>query len=115
LVSTIVFQLNKWPDIIKWLAILFRTSFSIFMKDTSRILPKFGTVTPDSSLLLQLVAMPMPFGKYKGTILCNLPISYLEWFQRKGFPAGKLGVQLQTLYEMKLNGLEYLLEPLKKK
>ena len=57
----------------------------------------------------------MPFGKFKGTILCNLPVSYLEWFQRKGFPAGKLGVLLQTLYEIKLNGLEYLLEPLKKK
>lgn len=72
-------------------------------------------MTPDSSILLQIVTMPMPFGKFKGTILCNLPVSYLEWFQRKGFPAGKLGVLLQTLYEIKLNGLEYLLEPLKKK
>lgn len=69
----------------------------------------------DPNLLLELVKMPMPFGKFKGTILCNLPVSYLEWFQRKGFPAGKLGVLLQTLYEIKLNGLEYLLEPLKKK
>lgn len=72
-------------------------------------------MTPDSSLLLQIVSIPMPFGKYKGTLLCNLPVAYLEWFQRKGFPASKLGVQLQTLYEIKLNGLEYLLEPLKKK
>ncbi|MDY0104372.1 MAG: DUF3820 family protein [Lentimicrobium sp.] len=68
---------------------------------------------PDSQLLLQLVEMRMPFGKYKGTVLCNLPVSYLEWFQRKGFPEGKLGVLLQTMYEIKLNGLEYLLQPLK--
>ena len=70
--------------------------------------------SPDSELLLQLVKMEMPFGKYKGTLLCNLPVSYLEWFQRKGFPKGKLGVLLQTMYEIKINGLDYLLNPLKK-
>ena len=69
---------------------------------------------PDSQLLLQLVSMKMPFGRYKNTILCDLPVSYLEWFQRKGFPDGKLGVLLQTMYEIKLNGLEGLLKPLKK-
>ena len=69
----------------------------------------------DPTMLLQIVSMKMPFGRYKGTLLCNLPIFYLEWFQRKGFPTGKLGVLLQTIYEIKLNGLEYLLEPLKKK
>ena len=68
---------------------------------------------PDSELLYQLVKMEMPFGKYKGTLLCNLPVSYLEWFQRKGFPKGKLGMLLATLYEIKLNGLDYLLKPLK--
>lgn len=68
----------------------------------------------DSQLLLQLVQMQMPFGKYKGTLLCNLPVVYLEWFQRKGFPDGKLGQLLATMYEIKSNGLEYLLEPLKK-
>lgn len=68
---------------------------------------------PNGALLLQLVNMKMPFGKYKGTLLCNLPVSYLEWFNRKGFPKGKLGILLQTLYEIKLNGLEYLLQPLK--
>lgn len=67
-----------------------------------------------NSQLVELVKMKMPFGKYKGTILCYLPVSYLEWFQRKGFPAGKLGILLQTLLEIKMNGLEYLLEPLKK-
>ncbi len=65
-------------------------------------------------LLLQLVKMEMPFGKYKGTLLCDIPVFYLEWFQRKGFPTGKLGMLLQTMYEIRLNGLEGLLEPLKK-
>jgi uncharacterized protein (DUF3820 family) len=68
----------------------------------------------NAELLLQLVKMKMPFGKYKDRLLCDLPVSYLEWFARKGFPAGKLGILLQTLYEIKLNGLEYLLAPLKK-
>jgi len=65
-------------------------------------------------LLLELVKMPMPYGRYKGVILYKLPVSYLEWFNRKGFPAGKLGVLLNTLYEIKLNGLEFLLERIKK-
>jgi hypothetical protein len=69
---------------------------------------------PNPQLLLELVSMPMPFGKYKGVTLCNLPVSYLEWFQRKGFPTGKLGVLLETMYEIKLNGLEDLLKPLKR-
>ncbi len=57
----------------------------------------------------------MPYGKYKGRTLCDLPVYYLEWLNRKGFPAGKLGMLLQTIYEIKLNGLDYILEPLKKK
>jgi uncharacterized protein (DUF3820 family) len=69
---------------------------------------------PDPDLLKALVSMPMPFGKYKGTLLCNLPVSYLEWFQREGFPKGKLGMLLATIYEIKINGLEQLLDPLKK-
>jgi len=68
---------------------------------------------PNAELLIQLVKMKMPFGKYKDRLLCDLPVSYLEWFARKGFPTGKLGMLLQTLYEIKLNGLEYLLAPLK--
>lgn len=69
---------------------------------------------PDAGILLQLVKMKMPFGKYKDRVLCDLPVSYLEWFQRKGFPKGKLGILLETLYEIKINGLEDLLVPLKK-
>lgn len=66
------------------------------------------------NLMLQLVSMKMPFGKYKDVVLCNLPVHYLEWFSRTGFPKGTLGTLLATAYEIKLNGLDYLLEPLKK-
>lgn len=67
----------------------------------------------DPEILMQLVSMKMPFGKYQGYLICNLPESYLVWFNQKGFPAGKLGILLSTMYEIKLNGLEYLLTPLK--
>lgn len=66
-------------------------------------------------ILSELANTKMPFGKYQGWLLCNLPEPYLNWFHRKGFPKGKLGMQLATLYEIKLNGLEYLLKPLIKK
>ena len=69
---------------------------------------------PNPDLLIQLVQMKMPFGKFKDRLLCDLPVSYLEWFQQKGFPKGKLGILLETLYEIKINGLEGLLEPLKR-
>ena len=64
-------------------------------------------------ILKSLVEQKMPFGKYKGTVLSNLPVSYLEWFNRKGMPTGKLGMQLHTLYEIKSNGLEEILHQLK--
>lgn len=67
---------------------------------------------PQSEIIRQLVEMDMPFGKYKGRKLCELPEPYLVWFKREGFPKGKLGVLLETLYEIKLNGLEHLLKPL---
>lgn len=68
---------------------------------------------PQKELLLQMVRTTMPFGKYKGTLVCDLPVSYLEWFQRKGFPDGKLGMLLQTVYEIKLNGLDGIIRKLK--
>jgi uncharacterized protein len=76
--------------------------------------PNKGTPGLNPQALAELVNTLMPFGKYQGRRLCDLPVSYLEWFNRKGFPAGKLGTQLAALYEIKLNGLEYLLKPLKK-
>lgn len=71
-------------------------------------------IGPDPQLLKDLVIMRMPFGKYKGTILADLPIHYLEWFAREGFPQGKLGMLLSTIYEIKINGLTDLLKPLRR-
>lgn len=67
----------------------------------------------DHQKLLELAAMRMPFGKYKGTRLVELPEPYVVWFAGQGFPAGKLGEMLQTVYEIKVNGLEYLFEKLR--
>jgi len=51
----------------------------------------------------------MPFGKYKGTLICDLPVSYLEWFKSKGFPPGKMGMLLSSVYEIKINGMSKIL------
>lgn len=64
-------------------------------------------------VLSQLVTVKMPYGKFKGRLLCDLPEPYLVWYKQKGMPKGNLGMLLETLYEIKLNGLEYLLKPLK--
>lgn len=69
---------------------------------------------PDPKLLRDIVTMKMPFGKFEGRLVCDLPVSYLEWFNRKGWPKGKMGVLLETVYEIKLNGLEDLIYKLKK-
>ena len=69
---------------------------------------------PDKTVLLDLVKVKMPFGRYKGVVLHELPEPYLVWFHSKGFPKGRLGILLSTLYEIKLNGLEALLKPLLK-
>jgi uncharacterized protein (DUF3820 family) len=63
--------------------------------------------------LLKLAKMPMPFGKYQGRLLIDLPEAYLLWFANKGFPAGELGDLLKLALEIKINGLEELIEPLK--
>ena len=68
----------------------------------------------DPGLLPDLVKIVMPFGRYKGIRIDKLPVSYLEWFNAKGFPDGRLGMLLRTMYEIKLNGLDYLLDPLRK-
>ncbi|PKL38832.1 MAG: hypothetical protein CVV44_08160 [Spirochaetae bacterium HGW-Spirochaetae-1] len=68
----------------------------------------------NSEILRELVTMPMPFGKYKDMVLCDLPENYVVWFHSKGFPEGKLGMLLSTLYEIQLNGLEYLIEGIRK-
>ncbi len=70
-------------------------------------------LSPDPQLLLKLARMRMPFGKYKDRLLIDLPESYVIWFSHKGFPEGQLGEMLRIVYEIKLNGLEYLFKPLR--
>jgi uncharacterized protein (DUF3820 family) len=62
--------------------------------------------------LIKLANMRMPYGKYKGQFLVHIPEPYYVWLRQKGFPAGKLGMQLQQMYEIKVNGLERLIYPL---
>ncbi len=64
--------------------------------------------------LVALANMRMPFGKYQGKYLIEIPEHYLVWYKNKGFPAGKLGVQLEQILEIKMNGLEPLIYKLKK-
>ncbi|MBU2971313.1 DUF3820 family protein [Pseudoalteromonas sp. C2R02] len=69
----------------------------------------------DNKALIEAINVIMPFGKYAGRPLLNLPEPYLVWFKQQGFPQGKLGEQLALMYEVKLNGLEGMLKPLLKK
>jgi len=69
---------------------------------------------PDPGVLLEMARMRMPFGKYKGRLLIDLPEPYVVWLSRKGLPKGHLGDMLGMLYEIKVNGLEYLFKPLRK-
>ena len=63
--------------------------------------------------LLELAKAKMPFGKYKDRFLIDLPEHYVVWYKNKGFPKGKLGLQMQSVYELKLNGLEDILHKLR--
>jgi uncharacterized protein (DUF3820 family) len=62
-----------------------------------------------------LVTWEMPYGKYKGRLLADLPGGYLSWFARKGFPAGELGRLLALMHEIDHNGLSPLLDPLRQR
>jgi len=66
-------------------------------------------ISPDRQVLIDIVKTRMPFGKYKGTLICDLPVSYLEWFRSKGFPPGKMGMLLSSAYEIKINGMNKIL------
>lgn len=70
---------------------------------------------PDPQELLKLANYPMPFGKHKGMLLVDLPEPYIVWFHGKGFPEGELGKLLNIVYTIKVNGLEFLFEPLRTK
>ena len=73
-----------------------------------------GVLLPNQQLMLKLAAYRMPFGKYQGVLLIDLPEPYVVWFANKGFPAGELGQLMAITHEVKVNGLEYLFQPLKK-
>jgi uncharacterized protein (DUF3820 family) len=78
--------------------------------DDEKTSPGMG---PDRNALMKLARATMPFGKYAGHRLVYLPEPYVVWLSRKGFPEGELGEMLSTVYEIKVNGLEYLFKPLK--
>lgn len=71
-------------------------------------------LVPDKQQLIDLLELKMPFGKYKGRFLIDLPEPYLVWFRQKGFPEGKLGQLLALAYEIKLNGLEGMVKKIRK-
>ena len=85
--------------------------FNIQSNTTKMVAVNFEQL--NANILQELTKMSMPFGKYRGDKLCDLPEHYLAWFYKNGFPKGRLGILLETLYEIKLNGWEYLLKPLK--
>lgn len=69
-------------------------------------------MNPD--MLERLVRVPMPYGKYKGRLIADLPGNYLNWFAREGFPKGEIGQLLALMQELDHNGLSGLLEPIRK-
>lgn len=69
---------------------------------------------PDTEFLIKLAHTKMPYGKYEGRFLIDLPEFYIVWYHNKGFPKGQLGTMLATVYELKLNGLEDLIRNIKK-
>ena len=70
-------------------------------------------IKPDRQKLIELAHYRMPFGKYKGRYLVDLPESYLVWFQQKGFPDGKLGDLLRSTLEIRTNGLESIIRKIR--
>jgi uncharacterized protein (DUF3820 family) len=84
-----------------------------FGKMTSDHQKAYPHVQLDKNAFLKLAQATMPFGRYAGRRLVDLPEAYVVWLSRKGFPEGELGEMLSTVYEIKVNGLEYLFKPLK--
>lgn len=74
-----------------------------------------GILLADREELLKLAQYRMPFGKYRDRLLIDLPEPYVIWFANKGFPEGELGRMMRMVHEIKINGLEYLFEPLRQK
>ncbi|MEM6515375.1 MAG: DUF3820 family protein [Bacteroidota bacterium] len=70
---------------------------------------------PDKDFLIKLAHTKMPYGKYEGRYLIDLPEHYVVWYHGKGFPEGKLGDMLNQVYELKINGLEHLIREIQRK
>ena len=71
-------------------------------------------IQPDKSALIELAHYKMPFGKYKGEYLIDIPEYYYTWFKQKGFPDGKLGRMMIQMHDIKINGLEELIHEIQK-
>ncbi|MDT0688410.1 DUF3820 family protein [Salegentibacter sp. F188] len=71
-------------------------------------------VKPDHKALIELAHAKMYFGKYKDYFLSDIPEYYMVWYKQKGFPEGKLGAQMQQVYELKVNGMEGILRKIRK-
>jgi len=72
-------------------------------------------IEPDKKFLIKLAHTKMPYGKYEGRFLIDLPEYYVVWYHNKGFPKGQLGLMLASVYELKLNGLENLIRNIKQR
>jgi len=70
-------------------------------------------LSEDQKKLIEIAHTKMPFGKYEGWYLIEIPEYYIVWYSNKGFQKGKLGEQMQLIYELKLNGLEELIRNIK--
>ncbi|WP_339660117.1 DUF3820 family protein [Croceibacter atlanticus] len=71
------------------------------------------SLLPDQSKLIELAKAKMPYGKFKGRFLIDLPEHYIIWYKQKGFPKGKLGNQLEQIFEIKVNGLEPMIRTIR--
>ena len=78
-------------------------------------LGKDDQLIPDPEILLEIARTRIPFGRYAGRLIIDLPENYLSWFSRQGFPSDHFGFMLKLVYEIKLNGLDYLFNPLREK
>ncbi len=68
----------------------------------------------DKQFLIEVSKMRMPYGKYKGRFLIDLPEHYIVWYRNKGFPKGKMGQMLGLVYELQLNGLEDMIRKIRR-
>lgn len=89
-----------------------RTRFALL---TSSISPAVNPHPPPAAELERLLTLAMPFGKYKGRMIADLPGHYLAWLAREGFPRGELGRLLALMHELDHNDLRALLDPLRRR